>query len=168
LWPFNLGNVIPLLFQAILRLLGIFNMLRGVFIFLVFIWKPSIWKATKNTHPKLAAVLAKISHLIVPGAARKRLWCRRGYTTTPENSPLQMQRNTSTTDGAANNRGAVYSAEVNEEADEDIDLMNVAARMERVARTSTTNASSFAFTQQQQHLLGGGGGKNDQGRIGLI
>ena len=33
-------------------------MLRGFFIFLVFICKPSIWRALRERHPRLAARLA--------------------------------------------------------------------------------------------------------------
>ena len=47
-------------------MLGIVNMLRGVFIFLVFIWKPSIWRATKVTHPRLSAAIAKCARYILP------------------------------------------------------------------------------------------------------
>lgn len=34
-------------------------MIRGVFIFLIFIWKPAIWKAVKETHPWLAKCLLR-------------------------------------------------------------------------------------------------------------
>ena len=47
-------------------MLGIVNMLRGVFIFLVFIWKPSIWRATKATHPRLSAAIAKCARYTLP------------------------------------------------------------------------------------------------------
>ena len=57
-------------FQAVLRVLGIVNMMRGAFIFLVFIWKPSIWRATKATHPKLAAAIAKAARHVLPREGR--------------------------------------------------------------------------------------------------
>ena len=47
-------------------MLGIVNMLRGVFIFLVFIWKPSIWRATKVTHPRLSDAIAKCARYVLP------------------------------------------------------------------------------------------------------
>ena len=47
-------------------MLGIVNMMRGAFIFLVFIWKPSIWRATKATHPRLAAAIAKGARHLLP------------------------------------------------------------------------------------------------------
>ena len=53
-----------ILFQLALRILGILNMLRGFFIFVVFIWKPSIWKMTTKQHPKLAQALTRPFHLI--------------------------------------------------------------------------------------------------------
>ena len=43
--------------QILLRILQGINMIRGVFIFLIFIWKPTIWKAIKETHPRLAKCL---------------------------------------------------------------------------------------------------------------
>ena len=35
-------------------------MIRGVFIFAIFIWKPTIWKAIKETHPRLGRFLSSI------------------------------------------------------------------------------------------------------------
>ena len=52
--------------------MGIVNMMRGAFIFLVFIWKPSIWRATKATHPRLAAAIAKGARHLLPREGRKR------------------------------------------------------------------------------------------------
>jgi hypothetical protein len=43
-----------------LRLLGAVNMIRGFFIFLVFIWKPSIWKAVKDSHPRVGRLVARL------------------------------------------------------------------------------------------------------------
>jgi hypothetical protein len=40
-------------FQVFLRIIGGLNMIRGLFIFLVFICKPSVWELTKRRHPKL-------------------------------------------------------------------------------------------------------------------
>ncbi len=34
-------------------------MIRGLFIFLVFICKPSVWELTKRRHPKLVRLLCK-------------------------------------------------------------------------------------------------------------
>ena len=35
------------------------NMIRGFFIFLVFICKKTVWKMTEKRHPKLARVLSR-------------------------------------------------------------------------------------------------------------
>ena len=48
-----------ILFQLALRILGILNMLRGFFIFVVFICKPKIWKMTVKQHPRLAWALTR-------------------------------------------------------------------------------------------------------------
>ncbi len=47
------------IFQTLLRVIGGLNMIRGFFIFLVFICKPSIWQLTKQRHPKLVGLLCK-------------------------------------------------------------------------------------------------------------
>jgi hypothetical protein len=42
-----------------LRIVGGLNMIRGFFIFLIFICKPSIWKMTRKRHPKLVQAFAR-------------------------------------------------------------------------------------------------------------
>merc|ERR1719245_2338058 len=70
--------------EAVLRVLGIVNMMRGAFIFLVFIWKPSIWRATKATHPRLAAAIAKGARHLLPRSAMESLF----PPTPPDSSPV--------------------------------------------------------------------------------
>ena len=41
-------------FQLFLRIIGGLNMLRGLFIFLVFIFKRSVWEMIKKKHPRMA------------------------------------------------------------------------------------------------------------------
>ena len=41
----------------IFSIIGVLNMLRGFFIFLVFICKPSVWKFISKKHPKLVGCL---------------------------------------------------------------------------------------------------------------
>jgi hypothetical protein len=42
------------IFQLFLRIIGGLNMLRGLFIFLVFIFKRSVWEMIKKKHPRMA------------------------------------------------------------------------------------------------------------------
>ena len=51
--------IIICFFQLALRILGGLNMIRGFFIFLVFICKESVWKMTEKKHPKLARALSR-------------------------------------------------------------------------------------------------------------
>ena len=47
-------------FQVLLRIIGGLNMLRGFFIFLVFIFKSSVWEMIKKKHPRLSSCLSLI------------------------------------------------------------------------------------------------------------
>ena len=58
LWQ-SVASLTSLNFQLMLRIVGGLNMLRGFFIFLVFIFKPSVWKMIKTRHPRLARALAR-------------------------------------------------------------------------------------------------------------
>lgn len=58
LWQ-SVASLTSLNFQLMLRIVGGLNMLRGFFIFLVFIFKPSVWKMIKARHPRLAQALAR-------------------------------------------------------------------------------------------------------------
>jgi hypothetical protein len=51
-------------FQIFLSFFGVFNMLRGLFIFLVFIWKPSIWKMIERRHPWATRIYETATKLI--------------------------------------------------------------------------------------------------------
>ena len=57
--PFTLlkSKLICIPFQIFLSFIGVLNMLRGFFIFLVFIWKPSVWKMITKRHPWLVKAL---------------------------------------------------------------------------------------------------------------
>lgn len=51
-------------FQLVFRILDGFNMLRGLFIFLVFFWKSSMMKKIEKRHPKFAKSLFCIYKLL--------------------------------------------------------------------------------------------------------
>ncbi len=45
------------IFQVFLSVISGINMLRGFLIFIIFIWKPSVWRKIVKKHPKLAKVI---------------------------------------------------------------------------------------------------------------
>ena len=63
-------------FQLTLRLIGGLNMLRGFFIFLVFICKPSVIKMIKKRHPKMVKAFSR------PFDGAKNLWLATPATAT--------------------------------------------------------------------------------------
>ena len=44
-------------FQVVFSIMGVLNMLRGFFIFLVFICKPSVWKMVSKRFPKFVDLI---------------------------------------------------------------------------------------------------------------
>lgn len=47
--------------EVFLRVIGGLNMMRGFFIFLVFIFKPKIWNLVRQRHPKLWRLMKAIN-----------------------------------------------------------------------------------------------------------
>jgi hypothetical protein len=45
------------MFQIFLSVISGINMIRGFLIFLIFIWKPSVWKKIVKRHPRFARLL---------------------------------------------------------------------------------------------------------------
>ena len=52
-------------FQVLLRGLGGLNMMRGFFIFLVFICKTSVWATARKRHPKLLKCLCAPIEMVI-------------------------------------------------------------------------------------------------------
>ena len=130
-------------------------MLRGFFIFLIFICKPSIWTATRTTHPKLATLLIRTFRFLVPLCVRRRLCSDAAASASPaENSPLQLLKEGSSTNTVGAARiGKFYSGGDGSDADDDIDLERLKARMNRARRSRPPpGRPTFAFPQQQQQV----------------
>jgi hypothetical protein len=69
---------------VVLRIVGGLNMIRGFFIFLVFICKPAVWRMTKKRHPKLARALA------LPFSAARKKWLDARHQVPGSASDMQM------------------------------------------------------------------------------
>ena len=70
------------LFQIFLSVISGINMLRGFLIFVIFIWKPSVWRKIVKRHPKLVKFLTLPTRYFSKSGAQQEV--------TEEQIPLEQ------------------------------------------------------------------------------